>query len=52
MSCKSANDKSDNEVKQGAVQRFPGIYPKAGENSGKPQLGDRLIKAVRRHRST
>ena len=34
----SANDKSDNEVKQGAVHRSPGIYLKAEENPGKPQL--------------
>ena len=27
--------------------RSPGIYLKAEENGGKPQLGDRLMKAVR-----
>ena len=31
----------------GAVHRFPGIYLTAEENPGKPQFGDRLMKAVR-----
>ena len=40
----SANDKN-NEVKPEAVHRS-GIYLMAEENSGEPQLGDRLMKAV------
>ena len=36
----SANDKVGNEV------RSSGIYLTAEENSGKPQLGDHLMKAV------
>ena len=31
----------------GAVDRSLGIYLTAEENPGKPQLGDRLMKAVR-----
>ena len=38
--------KDDNEMKPGAVHRS-GIYLTADENTGKPQLGDRLMKAVR-----
>ena len=40
-----ANDKGDNEMILGAVHRSPGLT--ADENSRKPQLGDRLMKAVR-----
>ena len=29
-----------------AVHRYPGIYLTAEENSGKPQLGDHLMKAL------
>ena len=36
----SANDKGNNEMIPGAVQRSPGIYLTAERNSGKPQLGD------------
>ena len=32
----SDNDKCDNEMIQGAVQRFPGIGTKGGENVKKP----------------
>ena len=28
------------------MYRYPGIYLKAKENPGKPQLGNRLMKAV------
>ena len=35
-----------NEMIAGAVHRYPGIYLTAGENSRKPQLGDRLIKGL------
>ena len=50
--CKSmepwaANDKCGNEVKSGAVYRFPGIYHTTEINPGKFQIGDRLMKAVR-----
>ena len=44
-----ANDKGDNEVKPGAMHRFPGIYLMAEENPGKSQLGDNLMKAVTSH---
>ena len=33
-------------INWGAVKRYPGIYLTAEETYGKPQLGDRLIKAV------
>ena len=36
----------DNEMKPGAVKRYPGIFVKSEENYGKPQLGYRVIKAV------
>ena len=42
----SDNDKGDNEGKPRIVHRSPGIYLTAEENSGNPQLGDRL-KTVR-----
>ena len=41
-----ANDKGDNEMIPGAVQRSPGIFLTAEENLGKPQLGDRLMKEL------
>ena len=41
------NDKGNDEVKPGTVHSYPDIYLKAEENTGKPQLGDRLIKTVR-----
>ena len=41
-----AIDKDDNEMIPGAVLRSPGISLTAEENSGKPQLGDRLIKGL------
>ena len=34
------NDKGYTEVIPGTVHRSPGIYLKAEENPGKPQLGD------------
>ena len=37
-----ANDKGDNEMIPGAVQRSPGICLTAEENPGNPQLGYRL----------
>jgi hypothetical protein len=42
----AANDKDDNEMIPGAVQRSPGICLTAEENPGKPQLGDRLTKGL------
>ena len=45
-SCLSVNDKGDNEIKLGTVLINPGIYLMTEENPGKPQLGDRLMKAV------
>ena len=41
-----ANDKGDYEMIPGAVNRYPGIFLTAQENSGKPQLEDRLIKGI------
>ena len=41
-----ANDKGDNEMILGAVQRSHGIYLTAEENPRKPQLGDRLMKGL------
>ena len=41
-----ANDKGD-EMIPGTIHRSPGIYLSVEENCGKPQLGDRLMKAVR-----
>ena len=43
----SINDIMDNEVKQGAFNKSPGIYLKVEVTRGKQHLGDRLIKAVR-----
>ena len=40
QSCLSANDKGDNEMILGPVQRSPGIYLTADENPGKSQLGE------------
>ena len=40
-------DKGDGTMIPGTVHRFPGIYLTAEENPGKPQFGDRLMKAVR-----
>ena len=42
----SASFKDDNEEKSGAVYTIPKIYFLAEETPGKPQLGDRLMKAV------
>ena len=42
----SANDKGDNEMKQGSVYISPSIYFMAQVNPRKPQLEDCLIKAV------
>ena len=50
MSCQShlsANEKADNEVKLEVSHRFLGIYLTVEENSGKRQLGNQQIKAVR-----
>jgi hypothetical protein len=41
-----ANDKGDNEMIPGAVRRSPDICLKAGENTVKPQLGDRLMNGL------
>ena len=41
----AANDKGDNEMIPGTVHRYPGICLTDEKNPGKPQLGDRLIKA-------
>ena len=43
----AANDKNENEVILAPVHRSLGIYLTAQEKSGKPQLGDRLLKVVR-----
>ena len=37
----------ENEMISGAVHRYPGIYLTVEENSGKIQLGDNMMKAVR-----
>ena len=42
----SANNKGDNAMIPGAVHRSSRIYLTAEENSGNPQLGDRLMKTV------
>ena len=42
----STNDVGDNEMIPGAVHRSPDIYLMAEDNLGKPQLGDRLMKAA------
>ena len=36
-----SNDKGDNDIIPGEVNRSPGVYLKAEENPGNPQLGDR-----------
>ena len=41
-----ANDKGDNEMILGAVNRSPGICLIAEETPRKPQLGDRLMKGL------
>jgi hypothetical protein len=41
-----ANDKDDNEMILGTVQRSPDICLTAEENPRKPQLGDRLMKGL------
>ena len=41
-----ANDKGDNKMIPGAVHRSPGICFIAGENHGKSQLRDRLMKGL------
>ena len=41
-----ANDKGDNEMTMETMKRSPGIYLTAQVNSGKPQLGDRLMKGL------
>ena len=41
-----ANDKGDNEMILGAVDRSPGICFTAEENPRKAQLGDRLTKRL------
>ena len=43
----SVNGKCGNEMIPGVVLRSPGICLTAEENPGKPQVGDRLNKAVR-----
>ena len=40
-------DKSDNEMIPRSVAGSPSIYVTAEENTGKPQVGDRPINAVR-----
>ena len=42
----SAKDKNDNEMTQGAVQRYPGIHLAAEDNPGNPYLGYCLMEAV------
>ena len=44
---KFINLKADNDMIQEAVHRSPSICLTAEENSGKPQLKDRLTKALR-----
>ena len=46
QSCLSTNDKGDNEMNPGTVHKSPGIRLAAEENSGKPQLGDRLMEEL------
>ena len=46
QSRKSANDKVDNKMIPGVVPRSPDIYLTAQGKSGKPLLGDRLMKAA------
>ena len=42
----SVNDKGDNEIIPGDVQKSPGICLNAGKNPGKPQLRDSLMKIL------
>ena len=42
-----SNDKDDNEMILGVVNRSLGICLTAEENPRKPQLGDRLMKRLR-----
>ena len=42
----SDNNKGDNEKMMEVMHRSTGIFLMTEENSGKPQLGDRLIKVV------
>ena len=46
VSRQSANDKGDTGLEPGVEHRSPGINFRTEENSGKPQLGDRLMNAV------
>jgi hypothetical protein len=46
VTCLSANYRGDNDVKSGAVYISPDIYLRAEEKPRKPQLGDRLKKAI------
>ena len=41
-----ANDKGDNEMILGAVNRSPGICLTTEENVKAPQVGDRLMKGL------
>ena len=41
-----ANDEGVNEIIPEAVHRSPDICLTAEENSGKPQVGDRLVKGL------
>ena len=43
----SLNDKGYNEVKPGTLDISLDIYLMAEKKTGKPQLGDRVMKAVR-----
>jgi hypothetical protein len=49
MSRQSANNK-DGEMIPGTVHRSPSIYLTSEDSPGKPQLGDRLMKAGTSHR--
>ena len=44
----SANDKGDNKLIPETVHKSPGICLTIEKNPSKPQLGDSLVKAVRR----
>ena len=48
VSRESSLSANDNEITPEAVHRSPGICLTAEENSGKPQLGHRRLKAVRK----
>ena len=41
-----ANDMDDNDMIPGAIHRSPGICLMAGENPGKPQLGDCMMNGL------